>query len=687
MTADLQKFDPYHKWLGIPPHEQPPNHYRLLRIAPFESDAEVLENAYYREMADLKAEEHGQHGDLVESVSRELIAAYNCLHDAENKEAYDAELREELKAEAECKVLTDERAQQTAIDEAVRTATSRLTDERNRLRTLADQASAGQRRALLEVQRLRDKLEQLDDRESHATERLNILSLLHAVDQLLANLAGDGNTLLHGFLRVVAISLPIVVLVVVTLLVMSSSGDQTASGRSKSDSVRDTDIPPGLSSLTDRTVVVGNEVAFIAQANDRDDVAGALRFSLVDPPAGATIDAITGQFHWRPTEAQAGRDYRITVRVEDDGTPARANQESFLVTVVRPNRTPTLEALGNASIVAGEELRITARANDPDTPSNRLRFSLVNAPPDANIDADTGQFQWKTTMQDAGSSYEIILRVEDDGTPMGSDEKSLIVTVADPNNGILAGQARENNSLKMKLCWCPPGKFTMGSPKDEPGRRDNEDQVAATLTHGFWLGKYEVTQDQWVQVMGTKPWSGKDYVKEGLDYPATYVSWDDVMEFCSKLTVEERSGGRLPVDWQYTLPTEAQWEYACRAGSTTAFSFGNDESELGEFAWFDKNADDVRLRYAQLVDLKKPNSWGLHDMHGNVWEWCHDSYTDKLPGGTDPKVTSDRSLRVFRGGSWWYSAKFCRSAYRNWLTPSRRFSYLGFRVALVPSSK
>jgi sulfatase modifying factor 1 len=228
----------------------------------------------------------------------------------------------------------------------------------------------------------------------------------------------------------------------------------------------------------------------------------------------------------------------------------------------------------------------------------------------------------------------------------------------------------------------------MGSPKDEKGRSpDDEDQVQVTLTRGFWLGQHEVTQSEWRRVMQTAPWSGEDYVKEGDNYPATYVSWEDAMKFCQKLTDQERIAGRLPVDWEYSLPTEAQWEYACRGGAKSRYSFGDDESDLGEYAWFDKNALDIGEKYAHTVGQKKANAWGLYDMHGNVWEWCRDCYADKLVGGADPQGPSTDSDRVFRGGSWSDTSGDCRSASRGRSTPGDRSYDRGFRVALEPVGK
>jgi formylglycine-generating enzyme required for sulfatase activity len=253
--------------------------------------------------------------------------------------------------------------------------------------------------------------------------------------------------------------------------------------------------------------------------------------------------------------------------------------------------------------------------------------------------------------------------------------------------GTVAGQTRDDNGLKTKLVWIPPGTFTMGSPKDEKGRENDESAVKVALTQGLWLGQCEVTQSEWQRVMQTTPWSGKYNVQQGHDYPATGMNWDDAIKFCEKLTEQERRAGQLPTGWKYTLPTEAQWEYACRAGTTTRFSFGDDESKLEEYAWFKNNTGDAGEDYAHPVGTKKANPWGLHDMHGNAIEWCRDWSQPKLIGGRDPEGLSAGTNRAERGGDYVSPAAHCRSAQRNWDRPSAQAGVLGFRVAVVPSGK
>jgi formylglycine-generating enzyme required for sulfatase activity len=278
-----------------------------------------------------------------------------------------------------------------------------------------------------------------------------------------------------------------------------------------------------------------------------------------------------------------------------------------------------------------------------------------------------------------------------------SDEPDKTVPpVAESMLGKKAGEVRDDNGLKMKLVWCPRGEFTMEQAdpiwpdeKNRGGRPIGRKitPVKAFVTRGYWLGKYEVTQSEWKQVIETEPWKDKPPTEDGDDFPATFVSWKDAMRFCQKLTDQEREAGRLPDGWEFTLPTEAQWERACRAGTETKFSFGDDDSELYEYAWFAENAMKVREQYAHQVGQKKPNPWGLYDMHGNVMEWCRD-WWGKLPGGRDPEVTENgvagEGARVFRGGGWHNPAGGCRSAFRTGDVGRSQSDILGFRVALSP---
>jgi len=232
------------------------------------------------------------------------------------------------------------------------------------------------------------------------------------------------------------------------------------------------------------------------------------------------------------------------------------------------------------------------------------------------------------------------------------------------------------NSIGMKFNKIPAGTFLMGSPESEADRGDDETQHKVTITKPFYMQTTEVTQGQWKAVMGTEPWKGKDYIKEGANYAASYVNWDDAVAYCKKLS--EKDGKT------YRLPTEAEWEYACRAGTKTAWSFGNDEKALGDYAWYDKNAGEiVSEQYAHQVGLKKPNAFGLYDMHGNAFEWCHDYYEEdyyKQSPAQNPTGPTSGSFRVLRGGSWVNRTRIARSAGRVGGVADSRDLNVGFRL-------
>jgi formylglycine-generating enzyme required for sulfatase activity len=225
----------------------------------------------------------------------------------------------------------------------------------------------------------------------------------------------------------------------------------------------------------------------------------------------------------------------------------------------------------------------------------------------------------------------------------------------------------------IKLVRIPAGTFLMGSPVDETGRANNEGpQTRVTLTKDFFLGATDVTQGQYESVMGTNP---SFFKAAGQDAPVENVSWEDAMAFCQKLSERERAAGRLPDGYALTLPTEAQWEYACRAGTTGPYA-----GDLDAMAWYAQNSG----KTTHPVGAKQPNAWGLYDMHGNVWEWVLDWYGD-YPGGavTNPAGPATGTDRVHRGGSWSNAAADCRSADRHGDLASNRSSHsLGFRVAL-----
>jgi formylglycine-generating enzyme required for sulfatase activity len=251
--------------------------------------------------------------------------------------------------------------------------------------------------------------------------------------------------------------------------------------------------------------------------------------------------------------------------------------------------------------------------------------------------------------------------------------------------GLKAGN--ERSVAGVRLCWCPAGRFVMGSPPNEPERRPDEGQVEVTLSKGFWMAKYELTQGQWKRVAGKLPDRPTDKLPENDNLPVGNVNFAEAETFCRKLTEHARASGELPAGWEFRLPTEAQWEYACRAGTTTATAFGDKlSSTQANFKGEPYNGagPGPSLGRAAVVGSYPANAWGLHDMHGNTYEWCRDWYHVKLPGGVDPDLHgATAKSRVRRGGCWEDDGWPCRSAFRVRFEPERRHEHIGFRVVAV----
>jgi len=278
------------------------------------------------------------------------------------------------------------------------------------------------------------------------------------------------------------------------------------------------------------------------------------------------------------------------------------------------------------------------------------------------------------------------------GEPSSAPAAGIVRTSAQVVSfvGSRAGEERVIHGIT--LCWCPPGRFRMGSPPDEPDRRFDEAQVDVRLTRGFWMGKYELTQGQWKRIAGPLP--GHVTPGEGDDFPVHSVSYVEAEAFCRKLTDQAHASGEMPGEWEFRLPTEAQWEYACRAGTTTATAFGDRlGSRQANFSGKPYNGAEEGPSLKRTVEIGRylPNAWGLRDMHGNAFEWCRDWYHARLPGGDDPDLSSVKGARnrdgtysrVRRGGAWTDDGMFLRSAFRLRFEPERRSDHIGFRVAVV----
>ena len=260
--------------------------------------------------------------------------------------------------------------------------------------------------------------------------------------------------------------------------------------------------------------------------------------------------------------------------------------------------------------------------------------------------------------------------------------------------------AEADAAPSLTMLWIPPGRFWMGSPEDEPERRSGEGPQHLVQLQGFFLSQTPITQSQWCQVAQWRPTKGEGSWNqklnpnpsqfEGDQRPVDSVSWENAMEFCRRLS--QRTGRR------YTLPSEAQWEYACRAGTTTPFYCGATIStKLANYDGSEVYGDGEKGEYRQqTMDVASfpANPWGLHDMHGNVWEWCADHWHDNYEGAPEDgrawideesKENDDKmNFRLLRGGSWINNPRDCRSACRSYDRPDFRISIIGFRVCCLP---
>lgn len=258
-----------------------------------------------------------------------------------------------------------------------------------------------------------------------------------------------------------------------------------------------------------------------------------------------------------------------------------------------------------------------------------------------------------------------------------TSEASRAMTQMEPTGNIWTFFRLEEHDMAVPetMIWLPPGNFVMGSPTDETQRyKDEGPQRMVTIGRGYWTCKYEVTQGEFLQLMNTNPSRAKSSDK----LPVERVTWDEAMEYCKRLNERETQLKQVPKGYTYRLPTETEWEYAARAGTTTAYSYGEDVDHLSEHGWWMDNSGPE----PSPVGLLKPNPWGLYDMHGNVFEWCLDEY-NAYPEGSAP--SAGFNLKVTRGGAFYCPSNILRSACRTEpQQPDYRNMLTGFRVFLAP---
>lgn len=335
---------------------------------------------------------------------------------------------------------------------------------------------------------------------------------------------------------------------------------------------------------------------------------------------------------------------------------------SYIAYATAPNETAD-DGEGRNGLFTSAILK---HLNDPDVELNTF---FMNVSATVQKISDGRQVPWRESSLTSKFYFSEVSKpaaktnkppVDPQTKDQGLQSSLAKISVPDPKKNI-------KNSLGMEFVYIPSGEFLMGSPENEKGRAKDEIQHQVTLTQGYYIQTTEVTQKQWAEVMGTNP---SDFDECGDDCPVENVSWEDIEQYLEKVN-------RLDVEHHYRLPTEAEWEYAARAGSRLRFCSSDSTVILKDYGWFEENSEET----VQSVAQKKPNQWGIYDMHGNVWEWCRDYYGPYSQSKTvNPQGPSSGLSRVRRGGGWNSSFEVCRSAYRLANLPDLRKNDIGFRL-------
>ncbi|MGO8748920.1 MAG: SUMF1/EgtB/PvdO family nonheme iron enzyme [Thermoguttaceae bacterium] len=670
MDQTTNTFDPYHRWLGIQPKDQPPNHYRLLGIELFESDPEVIRDATNQRLSHVRTYQLGKNSALSQKILNEIAAARVCLLDSAKKAAYDDVLRTAIAPPTSAVPETDQQILDFVTSQPSQPAQPPSRRKIGRLPRTVTILSSGLAAILL------------------ALGLWSWLSGRSGTPKTVQPPKAEAKTLQAAKIE------------------QKTGTPLSPTAAAKPETVQPIETRP---TETDFPSIAGTwqegpgMPVVIKQSADRFEANCTYMYPQV------------GEVRWR-MEGTITKDGKVT------GNLLHVKPEwgkQLRVAQLMPNGT----IQGHASFTGGGHDFTWVRNESP------------NPKPPLAVVGITSETKVGSEVAKAPPPLAI--------APFSADE-------ARKHQELWAEYLRvpvvQTNSIGMKLVLIPPGEFDMGSPKElveEERRLHGSDgwyrkhlpaespQHRVRITKPYWLGVTEVTQEEYQRVMGSNPskfsatakGKGKVAGQDMKRFPVENVTWDEAVEFCRKLSSlpEEKLGGLT-----YRLPSEAQWEYACRAGSTGQFSFSlgrsgapneSEEKELLDHGWFVKNSDGM----IHAVGGKRVSTWGLYDMHGNVWEWCQDWYdrdyyakspTDDpmgpLVGGEQAKpvrsaprkgrtsrsraktgVASEPevSLRVLRGGGWDAGAGFCRSAYRPDGTPGYRLGSVGFRVSRVPAEK
>ncbi len=693
------RFDAYHKWLGIPPEEQPPNHYRLLGIKVFETDRDVIETAADQRMAHLRNYQTGQRSQLSQQLLNQVSSARLVLLQPEKKLVYDQQL------------LCD----------------AGPTDPGSPAERAVHKAGT----LLQEPPRAQTSVKQQPRAAGPLPPKPVPVPPPPSPPRASVDVAGPSLAMRHLYRKEVSILFPFIV----TSLLVAAAATVVVMVRENSLPPENSVGNPSIQSRGDPSSVSIREEASPAPAARSETGSGEVVPAEVDSPLAAeeavgTESAAAGERFAEPTPATTGAAGLAGLNGSDGHNQQEQTQGVGNIVSENPEDAEASLHLGRLYcfeqddwdrglpyLARGDDAELAKLAQqDLEGPADLLGqlrladawWDLAQTRDDAEKDAlmfraghwyETSPQEYLSALRAAQIEERLaaIAGIGRGSSPSGIDgqhqEQSQIET-SSPVAHVrqlqrqcaesLGVQVEAINSIGMKLVLIPPGEFMMGS--SDPEQRHSFvglPQHRVRITQPFYLGAYEVTQEQYEQIMGKNP-----AIYKGANWPVERVGWNEAVEFCRRLSEKE--------DRPYRLPTEAEWEYACRAGTTKRYYWGDSEADLfrhGDYcdacntrshSWQDRDHDDG-YEMTSPVGSYLPNAWGLYDMSGNVREWCNDWYCDQynldLPM-TDPAGSNTGSLRVWRGGGWDDGCAACRSSARGGNSPNRQHSAQGFRVAV-----
>lgn len=693
-------FDAYHKWLGIPPKDQPPNHYRLLGIELFEADADVIDAAANKQMTYVQSCATGPHMAVSQKILNEIATARVCLLNPTKKSAYDSALKAKLAPEPEAPpTMPSEPVEEVSVE--------RVTDSTNAKPSFGfeEKSDATPIRKSGAKQPQKKSTVPLIFGGAVAVGVVVILSIIviamsnrgkkqEVVEHQPEQNKPAGKSPVPAPLKVTPPVKVVPPSVAVQPVQPYAQWTFTADANDTYGRLNG-DLGNGAEVKNGRLILGGEKGAYMATANLPQDVSERTLEAWVsfDNPSEITeacplkiiadevglwdgiVFSPNGSRKWLAGSSHNHRSQDPRGMVES----ASARELIHVAISYRLDNSIGVYRNGILEDSFVPNKGDASRLQTYHKNRSKVRFGHTTSPWKFEVE-EARLYDRALTDEEVALSYREFRVKSPPHTPPDTqpvpvpknpkpDETPPTSLPKNPKPGDAFSFQVGNPPVEMKFTWVPPGEFEMGDNTTDSRKPVHR----VKLTKGFWMGQTEVTQSQWKAVVGTDPSPFK-----GANRPVTYVTWEDSRRFCEKLTP--------PSGYRVRLPTEAEWEYACRAGTKTRYHSGDGEDALKKVGWYAGNSGKTTHPVGEL----EPNAWGLKDMHGNVWEWCQDWYDADFYAKAllqDPISTNEKTnKRIARGGSAYDQADApvggCVSTTRNWLTPSFKNHDVGLRVVI-----